>query len=307
MGRVPINQQGKFFEGTPTNATNLSDANSVQGAVKGSVNNPASVTKNASTIASLSKLDMFIPKRTTLPIDAATFRLYPTPSITISDSFTTTVISENNLQGTLTLVLSVNNKVGYNYRIDFEIYTNNNKTSFSTATKYMAAGETSFRNTSFTGAISNSIEINFPNVTTNTVCNVDFFFTDLMNTDSFNAYPAFNTNGLAYFNRSNFAVNVGATSPYTRRFSVRQVDFLSCFGDPISSFNNNLYTNVTTLGNNAQVFLNAEGTQNYPTGIYENQNPSTGNYSIFEIFLNTSTGKTQIRNFTNCGSFSGRF
>lgn len=123
MGRVPTAGQAKIFEGNPTNGTNLSDANSIQGAIKGTLDNPSSAnTKNFQTLIGLTKLDMMVPKRTTLPNDAVSFRGFPRPTLSIVNQYGGFIGSDIiNL-----ITVTLNNKVGFNLSTTLEFINLNN-------------------------------------------------------------------------------------------------------------------------------------------------------------------------------------
>lgn len=117
MGLVPMLGPSKTFEGPPTNATNLADENSIQGAIKGTVDDPTPVVKNFSVLAVIAKKDMFVPKRTTVPIDTVAFRGFPRPTIVLVSDYSESSDGDLNISFTIT----TNNKVGYDIDFTFEL------------------------------------------------------------------------------------------------------------------------------------------------------------------------------------------
>lgn len=122
MGRVPYTLQGKMFEGSPTNGTNLRDQNSIQGAVKWTISNTNLATKNFQQLVSLAHFDLFDPKRTTIPVDAVSFRGYPTLTIELTDF--EGVVLPGGANGSIQFNLNSNNRfVGYNYNLFIQAWS----------------------------------------------------------------------------------------------------------------------------------------------------------------------------------------
>lgn len=80
MGRVGTsNEQSKMFEGNPTS---IPDSRSIQAAIKGHLTDESQAnSKNMTTLNGLANVDLFYPKRTTLPNSTAAYYRYPTPNI----------------------------------------------------------------------------------------------------------------------------------------------------------------------------------------------------------------------------------
>jgi hypothetical protein len=139
MGLVPITGQGKSFEGSPTNTTNLADKNSIQGAIKGTLSNPALAVKNMRTLAGLARLDMFVPKRATLPVSMADFRGFPRPTLVSLDlgcDFTDFEVAG-------VLIVQINNKVGYDISFTIRIRQDSGRDGLINQTVTLPAGEIS--------------------------------------------------------------------------------------------------------------------------------------------------------------------
>ena len=144
MGRVSGTGYAKIFEGSATDpdGVNIPDSNSIQAAIKGTLDNPTTAIKNMDTLASLSKLDMFVPKRTTLPIDTAAYRQFPTPTILFNfNGFLDDDETQVWVDGEL------NNKVGWHVSFQLEIFLNNTLQQDSFIyTVTIPAGTTTFIN-----------------------------------------------------------------------------------------------------------------------------------------------------------------
>lgn len=139
MGLVPSAGQAKAFEGNPTNQSNLSDANSIQGAIKGTLDDPSQAnSKNMLTLRQRARLDMFVPKRTTLPTSMADFRGFPRPTITV-DLFS---IQKDNGGITTSWRVRFNNKVGYPITFTVQYMFDNNVNTLTTENYTVNAGDT---------------------------------------------------------------------------------------------------------------------------------------------------------------------
>jgi hypothetical protein len=120
MGRIRFTGNQKAFEGSPSG---IPDANSIQSAVKWTLDNTNLATKNMITLASLAKRDMFVPKRTTAPVDMGQFRGFPQITIDVEILDTYVIENETGNAGQVTFNLKQNNKVGYNYRLFVEVWS----------------------------------------------------------------------------------------------------------------------------------------------------------------------------------------
>lgn len=142
MGLVPLTGQAKVFEGAPINTTNFADINSIQGAIKGTLDNPSSAnTKNFATLNSLAKLDMFVPKRTGLATSAVDYRGFPRPTATMNINY----FEYDTTSGALDLLVNFNNKVGYSIQVTVRVTVTSiiNSNNQQSMTLTFAAGATS--------------------------------------------------------------------------------------------------------------------------------------------------------------------
>jgi hypothetical protein len=109
MGYIPLTGKFKFWANGIVE-DGITDFNSVQLAVQKTLENESLATKNFTTLCSLARLDLFDPKRTTLPNTALQFRGFPRPTV---DSFNVNA-TMNNTSLTIIVTGQLNNKVGYN-------------------------------------------------------------------------------------------------------------------------------------------------------------------------------------------------
>jgi|GEM_PF-5761919 hypothetical protein len=140
MGRVSNTGYSKAFEGT---ANGVSDFNSIQKAIKGTITDTSLATKNMNTLANLARLDMFVPKRTNPPVDMASFRGFPQATINVAHN----IQSADTSLGTAahTFNFTFNNKVGYDVKIQINIEHNEEINDTSTQEVIIIpAGNTSF-------------------------------------------------------------------------------------------------------------------------------------------------------------------
>jgi len=112
--KIPYSGNFKIFNGIPNDIIpNLEDA------IKGTFDNnllPNSAdSKNLLNLINNSKLELFDPKRTSLPTDILKFRGYPKPSISISVTYE----GYNNTNNTVLnkIQINFNNKVGFDYNV----------------------------------------------------------------------------------------------------------------------------------------------------------------------------------------------
>lgn len=139
MGWIPYSGNFKSFTGT-TSETGVSDFNSIQLAVRGTLANPSAATADLSSLASMARLDMFDPQRSTTPNEALQFRGFPRATVTATIQFFQ--IEAN--QGALDLLLAMNNKVGYPLEITMTCLIGNidNSTYRKTISQTIPSGDT---------------------------------------------------------------------------------------------------------------------------------------------------------------------
>ncbi len=124
MGFINYTGLSKAFTGEPFTVL---DTNSIQAAVAGTLTNQASATKNMITLATVSHLDMFAPKRTAPPNSTSGFRGYPKLTFNytlISKTVYPDAQSSTGYKGTLSFSLNSNNRfVGFPYRIFIQVFS----------------------------------------------------------------------------------------------------------------------------------------------------------------------------------------
>lgn len=146
MGRILYgNIPQKAFEGNPSS---IPDTQSIEYCVKMTLpsGQRSNVTKNMQVIANNSKLDMFDPKRTTLPISMAQFRGYPKPTVTVIEG----VAEFTSTNAAINFGLLINNIVGYdithndvNFPLNFLVFQGTDTINGVTPTVNIPIGSTS--------------------------------------------------------------------------------------------------------------------------------------------------------------------
>jgi hypothetical protein len=264
MGRVSKDQQAKAFEGTPTN---ISDLNSIQKAVKGTIGDESLATKNLNTLASLARQDMFYPKRISgSPVDCAQFRSYPLPTFTITYEATKSGSSDD-WDVDLAVQAIVNNYVGFDGRIDIEATVNLNQSFTQTISRYIKAKQTSLRRVSVNGTIDGTANFSFTNVQNGTTggqevdVNISMFYTPI--TSGIPAAVSPSGGGTAYYQPANVLTinNVGTSpAPYPYRWGTFFASSLSCSTHTTSGTEFTTYTENPTLSINDKLYQTNNGT-----------------------------------------------
>jgi hypothetical protein len=299
MGFIPATGFAKIFEGNAQDPSgnNISDFNSIQSAVKGTSSTPANVTKNFATIVNNAKLDMFVPKRTTLPNSTGQFRSYPRRTFTISNIDAFFIDNGSNYDVTFSLVLIPNWFVGFNQTLRIEAAINLDLGTEQQIDVTWTTGQSDNR----------YIEITWDNVSPSTSGGSEIDITYSVFVQSTSPFADLN----AYFEPAptgTIAATDNTLQPpaFPNGYLIYPIGSLSC-GASVTGSAFTAFSNVSTLGNNAPLYTDNQGTTNIVTGNYAWIDTANNIKYIFLASANFGNGTVEINNYTSCGAGSGGF
>jgi hypothetical protein len=309
MGFVATSGQSKAFTGTPSS---IPDHNSIQQAIAGTLSTPSNATRNLQTLASESHKDMFVPKRSTNPVDCLTFRGYP--QLTFNVSYNTGEVYSTgggNYGGSITINLNSNSRfVGFPYRLVIQVWTGGGFTppepdnpggpsnNYTTSTLNIPAGTTLTGTQTFTP----------PQVILeNGSANFEILITYYRAVDGVNY-----AQGNAYFANLNTGTEVSATLrsfnytvsapvlPYPFSHVIYLTDASSCEANVIGQ--QTVFANTDFIASPG-VQLSASNSSYVNITNNVNYHWFTGN-TKYRLTLRTVSGVTTVLNVTNCGTGS---
>jgi hypothetical protein len=309
MGKIKYTGQQKAFEGT---AGSIPDNQSIQLAVKGTrtVGEQSSVTKNMLTIAGLSYLDMFDPKRTTQPIDMATYRGFPILTINALNFDGLVFPITGGYEGYINFTLNSNTRrVGYPYRLFVQAWSGDGFTppgepdSPAPSDNY---AETVINVTAGT-VLNQTIQLNFDEIIVDVFSEVAEFTLRVNYLDD--PWGAGMLSNQFYFNvgftetKNTFGEHqftvapVSNSDPYPYQHVLLPLDGSTCnsvvTGEQLTVFSDSANLSAGGLISTASNVMTP-----ISAGFYSFQNSST----FYVLTVSLSGSDSFVSNITNCGS-----
>lgn len=294
MGRVNNTGYSKAFEGSVNdpNGNIIHDNRSIQKAVKGTISNESLATKNLDTLAGLANLDLFNPKRTSLPTSTDDFRAFPKP--TINANVITKTAIKNNVTNKYSIAVqidcSINNRVGFKSKLTVSISIRSVSGSSKTQTLYLPEKSTSFRQNSYTGPSDSIIELSWVE---QTISGLEPKIDVTLNYESDDSTIGNGAIKEAYYEPSesfNFNITPEIDDNYT--FEIQPISSLSCFAGN-TGITQIYYSEDQQISNGSEIHQNDDLTNHIQSGNYK-LNMADG---VYVFYYNN-----QVQNFTVCQS-----